>query len=389
MAAPTVMAKPAISEADIWTTHGADIFEAGRFDGSPSFYPVYNFKTFYSYSLLALLKMIDDVQLNPFVNHIVDTQDFLYLPPEILIDRRITRVGGPCRPRFQTTTPKDFIESIIGSLRVDIDLIESANHEMTNLVLCGGKDSLNLLLLPWTNPVVAVSAPPNYELVREFIGRNDLNIELIPLQINPDTTLDEEVLINCCRTELSHFRWGGDLVEIARRFKQQAVYWTGDLGDTCFTPYWRTYCTHSRIKAHESQSIAGWFCSGVCRRLVRKLGLEALMQERKFWRYQWERGAMWQGVHNSISRELTNVLTLSAYHGPNMMKAKSTTALHKCVLEDVRPELGKRLLGRRVWYPDSNPGPAEWHWRKGSAAVPRWIDSASTHGLRVAPATGL
>ena len=34
----------------------------------------------------------------------------------------------------------------------DIERAQAAHPEVTHVVLCGGKDSLNMLLLPWRRP---------------------------------------------------------------------------------------------------------------------------------------------------------------------------------------------------------------------------------------------
>lgn len=44
-----------ISEEEMWTSHETLIWEAESFLGTPHFYPVYKWKNFYSYSLLALI----------------------------------------------------------------------------------------------------------------------------------------------------------------------------------------------------------------------------------------------------------------------------------------------------------------------------------------------
>ncbi len=85
----------------------------------------------------------------------------------------------------------------------------------TNIILCGGKDSLNLLLLPWKNPVVVASLHPNYPLVAEFIREHNLNCDLIELDDEYEADRDREILINCCRNDLAHCRWGGHLSAVS------------------------------------------------------------------------------------------------------------------------------------------------------------------------------
>jgi hypothetical protein len=61
----------------------------------------------------------------------------------------------------------------------DISLIKAGQPEFTNILLCGGKDSLSLSLLPWKNPVIVARAPPNYDLVRAFMADNYLSFDVI------------------------------------------------------------------------------------------------------------------------------------------------------------------------------------------------------------------
>ena len=72
----------------------------------------------------------------------------------------------------------EFVARITAALIHDTRKVESELPGHTNFVLCGGRDSLNLLLLPWTNHTVALSAPPNYELVRRFVRENGLDVEV-------------------------------------------------------------------------------------------------------------------------------------------------------------------------------------------------------------------
>ena len=54
---------------------------------------------------------------------------------------------------------------------------------------------MNLLLLPWKNPTVVASAPPNFEFVKEFVRENQLDYEVICLQdLYDKEVLEHEVL---------------------------------------------------------------------------------------------------------------------------------------------------------------------------------------------------
>lgn len=44
-----------LTEAQMWNKHGTVIWQAKKFVGNPSFYPVYKWGDYYSYSVLAYM----------------------------------------------------------------------------------------------------------------------------------------------------------------------------------------------------------------------------------------------------------------------------------------------------------------------------------------------
>jgi hypothetical protein len=349
-----------LTEEDLWSKHGAVIWKADRFKGSPSFYPVYRYKNLYSYSLLSLILFKGCLHLNPCIGRKVSKQDWLYLSADNTIDRKIVRIGGPLKSVFTIKDLDEFARRLSEALRHDISAVEAMNHGYTNIILCGGKDSLNLLLLPWKNPVVVASAQPNYDFVKTFITNNGLNYDLMPLEDHDNSLFDVEILINCCRNNLEHSRWGYHLVELSRTFENKVVFWKGQLGDTFMTPYWKNYIPHTKSITTYLLRIVSRL-SRYCGNVLEKTNL----LQRYFFRSLWYRGAMWQGAHMAFIRQLTNSLVLSGYHGPAVQKVISEVELKSAVQEDVRPLVGKYLYGRAVFYPDANPGPPSSKMRKG------------------------
>lgn len=90
---------------------------------------------------------------------------------------------------------------------------------------------------------------------------------------------------------------------------------------------------------------------------------------------------MWQGVHISIIRELTQCLTVSAYHGSQVTKVIQHSDLAQCAREDVRPLIGKALAGGEVWYPTENPSPSQWNHRRVANGGEAWIARAREIGI--------
>jgi hypothetical protein len=72
-------------------------------------------------------------------------------------------------------------------------LIEADHPGFASILLCEGKDSLNLSLLPWKNPVIVASASPIYNLVKAFTTDNDLSFDVISLDYNSDIFIECEM----------------------------------------------------------------------------------------------------------------------------------------------------------------------------------------------------
>src|SRR5690606_36596737 len=72
-----------------------------------------------------------------------------YLPTNATIDRHVRRVGAPAMTTLEQSDPREYVADWADALRRDVAFTERALPGHTNLVLCGGRHSLNLLLLPW------------------------------------------------------------------------------------------------------------------------------------------------------------------------------------------------------------------------------------------------
>lgn len=189
-----------ITEADLWQTHGTVVWKAERFTGSPTFYPVYRAGSYYSYSVLALILAKGYLALNRKVVAEAERDGFVHSGGEQTIDVEVRRIGGPVRTRPTIRSADEYVRQLADALTRDIASCESRHPGYANVVLCGGKDSLNLTLLPWRNPTVIASAPPNYELVVRFVKENGLEMRVLRL----DDLNDAEV---------SAARWSRTLVD--------------------------------------------------------------------------------------------------------------------------------------------------------------------------------
>ncbi len=366
----SVERRATVEADDLWRDGESRIIEADELSATPSFYPLYRLGNAYCHSPLGLIARAGGLQLDRDVARRIGRGDARYWSGRETLDTRVLRVGAPRVSALTLQDADTFVARFTDALVVDVAAAESVHAGHTNVVLCGGRDSLNLLLLPWQHPVIALSAAPNFALVRRFVEENGLDIPVRELRDEDQSLLETEVIANLCRLDLRHCRWAGELRAIAKELERRVVFWKGQLGDTFLTPYWRTY-------THPAKA----------RRIVRLPGLRSLtahpLYQAYFWWSHFHRGAMWQGTHLSVLRDLTDALFLSAYHGPAVSSVLAEVDLAAAVREDVRPQIGARLAGRAVKYPESNPGPAPSSFRRGISGVGHFLEVAARKGLRV------
>ncbi len=337
---PAIKSKKIVTENDFWLDQSVDVWEAEKFEGLPHFYPVYKWGDYYSFSLFSLLKLKKSCHFNlTALNHLYHP-DFRYLPAGIPPDAEIERVGGvlsPVEPVIRDEST--FIEKFAEAMCADWETLDATFPGYTYLILTGGKDSLNLLLLPTKNRVVAASGHPNFPLVKEFCQRNELDIPVEELRASGREEETRDLLINCCRLKLSHVRWSGAIAELARKYAP-AIIMTGHLGDTFLTEHWREYESYH----------GGWHET------------------------HWYRGAHWQGVHLAMMREFAGAPSVSGYHGGYCTQVLKQLHFEDSIVRDVRPDLGRSIRGSDVWYPESNPGPARMEWKRRDHEPDRFRD---------------
>jgi hypothetical protein len=190
-------------------------------------------------------------------------------------------------------------------------------------------------------------------------------------------------LANCCRNNLEHCRYGYHLRQLSDRFDNKVIFWNGQWGDAFQTPHWKTithgnnniYKTFSRIGKVLGESPGNWLRYHILER--------SHYSQRYLFRCLWYRGAKWQGAHQSIIRQITDALVVSAYHGPEIRKVFSEVDLAAAAQEDIRPIIGEYLHGRPVKYPSSNPGPPLSAIRKGISHAEPFLKALSSLGIAI------
>jgi hypothetical protein len=115
-----------LSEADMWAVPGPLVWQAKRFRGRPSFYPVYRCGDSYSYSPLALILSKGSLSFDAQLARQCNAHGFRYLSGRGVLDREIERIGGPQETTNQINSTDVYVERIVAALRRDIAAIEVA-----------------------------------------------------------------------------------------------------------------------------------------------------------------------------------------------------------------------------------------------------------------------
>ena len=370
-----------LTEDMVWQEHGTLIWRAEKFDGFPFFYNIYRYQDYYSFSLLALILLKNNLKPNKLALDIINAPVFDNLPGNMTVDNEIEKLGGPFTKQFDLNNIDEYCTLLAKAMIKDIDIIEEKHPGKTNIIMCGGRDSMNLLLLPWKNPVVAFSAQPNFPLVASFIKNNKLNIELFELKDNFDEkTLKDELVEACCRTDLAHWRWGADLIQTSKKYERNAILWKGQLGDVFMTDSWKHFIT----PYVEPQRTV--------RRIYKKISylLPQFINHKIGKKYQpvvinrvWEVCSSLQGGHVSFLRALMDMLVLSAYNGPNVSKVLERADLGALCQNDIRPKVGKILFGKNVFYPAENPHPEMSNFRENLHSPKLFYDALRAEGVEI------
>ncbi len=370
-----------LTEWDIWSRHGTLIWRAKYFDGRPVFNAVYNWRDLYSYSLLALIVAKGSLTINKDALDDIKAPKFLNLSAEKNIDSEIRRIGGEYEINQSITDVAELAQKVASALKSYIADIESKNVGYANYIMCGGKDSLNLLLLPWENKTVALSAEPNFPLVKKFVEDNNLPYDVVLLEDEEDEEeLRCEILENCCRMDMMHWRWGTSLKKISAKYDGKLIFWKGQMADLYMTDKWKTYMFPElkwRMYAQKIyKRLSAFIPNPICRVIDRNLQKTAMHAA-------WHRGAVMQGAHVAFIRAIADCLVLSAYHGPEMIKVWSELDLHSVSQKDMRDKVGELLFGGPVKYPEENPAPEPSLFRMGMGKPELFISTLKNAGFPV------
>lgn len=374
---PKVQCVGEVTADKIWHSFEADVWKSPEFAGKlPDFYTVYRHKDYYSTSLLSLILHKRSLHVQPAIHRMLASKRFLHCPTNLCIDRDIVRIGRPLRSSPSLYTEDAIANAIAAGMVKDIRKVEQQFPGYTHVLMVGGRDSQNMTLLPWSQPVIVVSGQPNLPLVQEFVKRNKLPYPVE--ELTSDDSIDDSRMIaeSMCRVTLEHVRYLGKLRQIAGRLDYKVVIWSGQTGDIMQTQTWKHYRPAPRRfkRLH---------------RMKHELFMHSPWANQVYLNALWHKAAAWQGVCCSINRDLLKCPFLSCYHGPAMRQVAAEidyTAIEK----DIRPMVAQHILGhgepllsRPVWYPDTNPGPPQRKLKHPRVPYKQLIQILASKGVAV------
>ncbi len=371
-----------VSTRLIWDSHKGYIFESKDIGEIDDFYPIYKFEKYFSFSILPLIIMKGEIKVNEdFLRRFVENGGDV-AEPQPTIDREIQRLGCSI-PFVQDVSDRNiFCELLAHAMNEDIRSICDRNPGKKNVVLCGGKDSLNILLADWRQPVIALSSEPNFPLVKRFVEENGLGVEVLRLDDPEPSSAGflREIAEASCLVDLAHWKWTEHLRRFSEEQNKQVVFWKGQMADAMLTDYWRSYTsrtggiyqfgrkTYRKIARHFPMAMDAVFASHAIADVERSI---------------WLRGAVGQGAHLGFLRSICDALFLSAYHGPKTANVMKRINLRKLATNDLRNDIGRMLLGRPVMYPETNPAPPASSFRRGARDANRYFKSLEFFGVKI------
>jgi len=358
---------------------------------APHFAPLYKYNDMYDTSLINLIKAKGYINFNKEVEYFINNDKWLYLPSNYLIDNEIERIKPDFNLTNKISSYDEFMVTLKEAIIKDIKKAENDFKGYLNVIMCGGKDSLNLLLLPWENPVLVVSAMPNYLLVKQFIKDNGLNYKVIEL-IDKKPDINKEILINCCRLNLHmSCAWHKHLEEIATENDKKVIFWVGQLGDLLLVkPGWinktNTYpflgCGFNYYKFYNT--ITKNIDTQRIRESVKfRIGNHLIDTKKIFFKLLWKKYAHLQGVHMGIINEHTGAPVLSGYHGKNCWNVFTNTDYERVITRDLRSDFGRFLFNKTVIYPETNPSPGPYFQRKHISDTQSFLNAIQDVGIKV------
>lgn len=233
-------------------------------------------------------------------------------------------------------TPRDAAADIANYVQQFVSRIEKEYPDHHHVVLTGGKDSQLIWLVDKIEPAKwhIASSPPNYSINQEFFERNEIphgsSFELSEEKRETCEETERKILASDLRSDIRHLRWCPQLREIAERFDQQVIFWSGTVGGALHT-YYPHYAGAGRDGFFEAQ---------------------------------FTRAANWQSNAHQTVKNYSGCAKLSAYHSPEIWRGVyeqyDPAQIEKG--DDYRLEIARELQDAPIEWPSSNPEPAPYSY---------------------------
>ena len=238
------------------------------------------------------------------------------------------------KPDFTIYDKKIIVTRTVNHMQKFVYNVEKDFPDYDHIVMTGGNDSQLISLISKLNDEKwhIFSAEPNYTLVKEFIEENDINVNKIFRHDNQNEETIEDftrkVICGDMYSNPQDLRWLPSLKKIAEEFNHNCVFWTGTAADAI-------YSFHKEFHNNSKED---------------------------YFKVHMSRVSTWQGNSIQTSKNFVGCPFLSPYHSKEIWEELYQHLDPSIITKDtdLRKEIGERLFGKPVKWPDKNPGPAAY-----------------------------
>jgi hypothetical protein len=296
---------------------------------------------------------------------------FFFRPTFLTIDQEVMRARTEHRrSTLELTQAEEIVELAAKLIQDYVTEIEVRFPGYVHILLMGGKDSENIILTKRKERWVVLSGEPNAPLNEQFIETNSINVEkfVAAPNLHENALLRKEIIASDCFYDVNAFRYVERIYDLVREHNGKVVLWMGSSGETIFS-YWGEF--------HR--------CNDYFAKYIFYVGMA-------------------MGIWHQLYKNLFNIPVLSPYQSPRFLdelfyrfdpyivEQANSHRFAPYFLDrgdgrqveyhgvDLRPEIGRILLGRPVIYPCENPGPSQ-SGRNRHLSIPIYISQLRCDGI--------
>jgi len=260
-----------------------------------------------------------------------------------------TSTASAFRPDFSIRNREVIVEQSVRHVLAFIEAIEGEFPDHHNVIMTGGKDSQLILLAPKRNPDRwhFFSAEPNYSLNVKWMAKNGVRVNRTFFHDNRNEESGEDlrrkIVCGDLYSDPTHIRWMPTVRKIAREFDERCLFWGGTMSSPA----------HFYAGGHRA---------------------DFTRDREAFFRSHFGRTAAFQGNYHQVFKNFTGLPYLSPYHSSAIwdeLYQHIDPAIYTND-EDLRIQIGEKLFGKPVWWPEANPGPDDY-------AYPRYLNARKTY----------